>query len=145
MNKFAKLPQNINVKLPLLYELKKDKRITALFIYGSVVENKLSPLSDIDIALLLDSTLNKKELFDLHLNLIGMVLDLLSIEEVDLQLLNTAPPRFIHNILKGAKLLFCNNRNHLIDFISKNRLEYLDFIYYKNQYNHFFQSHIGIK
>jgi len=132
MNKFSRLPDNIYEKLPLLESLKEDKRISALFLYGSAVKNNLSPLSDIDIAILLDSSFSNKEMFDIHLNITGKILDLLLIDEVDLQLLNTAPMRFINNILNHAKLMFCNNRGQLIDFTDQKKMAYLDFKYYKD-------------
>lgn len=144
MYKLSKLPKNILEKLPLLEQLKADKRITALFLYGSAAEGKIKYLSDLDLAILLDKTFNKKELFDIHLELIGKVTEILTIDEIDLQLLNTAPPRFTHNIMKTGKLLFCNNKQHLINFSERNTLQYLDFKRYKDQFDYYFQKHIGV-
>jgi len=144
MYKLERLPENILEKLTLLEQLKKDNRISALFLFGSIAKGELHPLSDLDIAVLIDKSFSKNELFSIHLEIIGEVLELLSINEVDVQLLNTAPPRFAHNILSTGKLVFCNNKNHLIDFTERNTLQYLDFKFYRDQFNYYFQQGIGI-
>ena len=36
-------------------------------------------------------------------------------------------------------------RKQLVDFIEKNQMLYLDFQYYRKQYNSVFREHLGIK
>jgi predicted nucleotidyltransferase len=140
-----KLPQDIlNRLLHIKQSLEIDKRIAALYLFGSAVTKQLKPLSDIDFAVLLESSFSRDQMNAIHLEIIGKVSEILGIDEFDLVLLNTAPARFGHIITSNGEIIFCNSKAELINYIEKNNLEYLDFSYYKNQFNSTFQSKYGI-
>ena len=147
MIKINKLPKNILDKIPTLTELiRADKEVIAFYIFGSAATGRLNPLSDLDFAVLLHQKLSKTEIFEKNLELIGVISEHLKTEEFDLIILNNAPQRFVHNILKTGKLQFCKDREFLIDFIEKNNKMYLDFRYFRDQYDEIFlkrMSHFG--
>lgn len=142
---FKKIPKDILDLLPkLITVLRNETNIAAYYLFGSAVNEKLKPLSDIDFAVLISQKLKRDEIFNYHLNLIGVISDTLHIDDFDLVILNTAPPRFAYNILKSGRLLFCKDKEQTIDFMEKTNKYYLDFKYYKDQFNSIFQEKIGI-
>ncbi len=144
MIKFKRLPANIKERLPVLYKkLEALDIVCALYIFGSLAEGQIRPLSDVDLAILLSKGLNKKQIFETELELIGLIMDVLKTEEFDLIILNTAPLRFTYNILKEGKLIFCKNRMQLIDFREKTVKYFIDFKFYRRQFDNIFLQGIG--
>jgi predicted nucleotidyltransferase len=145
MIKTKKLPENVLEKIPILSaKLCEDKNIAAFYQFGSSLRGYLDPLSDLDLAVLLDKKIPADKFLPEYLKIVGIAADILKVDELDLLILNQAPLRIVHNILKTGRLLFCNDRVQLAGFIEINYKRYPDFIYYKNQYNNVFQRQIGI-
>jgi uncharacterized protein len=146
MIKEEKLPSDILDKLKSLPgKLIAGNDIVAFLVFGSAVTGKLQPLSDVDLAVLLDAGMNKSQLFDKELELRLKISQILESEEFDLVNMNLAPARFIHNILSEGKLLFCKNNLILADFIEKNAREYLDFKYYREEFDRTFRELLTAK
>ena len=115
-----KLPEDITDRLPVLIEkIEKDQDIVALYAFGSLTAGDLKPLSDLDFGTLISGKLDKQKRFDKHLDLIGKFNEVLKTDEVDLVMMNDAPMRFSHNIIKSGKLIHFANKIELIDFIEK--------------------------
>ena len=139
MIKDEKLPGDILEKLEFLPGIaEKDNDVIALFLFGSAVAGSLKPLSDIDLAVLLNPEPDKMKLFDKELEMRSSISEVLNTESFDLVNLNIAPVRFVHNILSGGKLLFCRNKSALADFSEKNTMRYLDFKYYRDEFDRTF-------
>jgi predicted nucleotidyltransferase len=65
-----KLPGNITEKVPkAIAAIAGDPTISAFFSFGSIAEGRLTPLSDLDFAVLVSSRLSKRERFEKHLEL----------------------------------------------------------------------------
>ena len=136
-----RLPSDILDKLDSLPgHIVNDRDIIAFFVFGSAVNGRLKPLSDIDLAVLLNTEMNKAQLFNKGLDLRSTIAEVLKTEEFDLVNLNLAPARFAHNIITDGRLLFCNNNPVLADFIEKNTREYLDFKYYRDDFDRTFRE-----
>jgi UTP:GlnB (protein PII) uridylyltransferase len=59
-----RLPDDILKRIPKLVDsLAGDKDVNALYSFGSLAQNALKPLSDLDFGILLSYQMNKKELF----------------------------------------------------------------------------------
>jgi len=141
-----KLPSDILEKLDSLPgRINKDKDIIALFVFGSAADGRLKPLSDIDLAVLLDAEMNKSQLFNKELDLRSTIAQVLKTEEFDLVNLNLAPARFAHNVLTDGKLLFCKKNLVLADFIENNTRKYLDFKYYRDEFDRTFRQLLNDK
>jgi len=144
MIKFKRLPADIEKRLPSLYEkLKAVDTVCALYTFGSLVKGHIGPLSDIDLAILLTKSLNKKQIFEIELEIVGIVMDTLKTEEFDLIILNTAPPRFAYYILKEGRLILCKDRMQLVDFTEKTVKYFIDFKFYRRQFDKIFLEGIG--
>ena len=136
-----KLPADILDKLHgLPGHIVKDTDICAFLVFGSAATGMLKPLSDVDLAVLFDAEMNKSQLFNKELDLRSTIAQVLETEEFDLVNLNLAPAKFAHNILTDGKLLFCKNNPVLADFIEKNTREYLDFKYYRDEFDRTFRE-----
>jgi predicted nucleotidyltransferase len=139
-----KLPKDIADKLPQLADLvSADKDIVALLVFGSLARGELKPLSDIDLGVLLDKRLSKRERFDKHLDLIGRFTDFFRTEEIDLIVLNDAGMRFVVKVLTTGKILFERDRKELVDFYDKSTKIFLDFKYFIDDYNQTFLEGVG--
>jgi predicted nucleotidyltransferase len=93
--------------IPLLVEkVKIDGDIVSLYLFGSYAEGKQTPVSDIDLAVLLDRDFPQSRYFAKKLDLLAMITSLLKTDEVDLVILNQAPPVLSYRILSKGRLLF---------------------------------------
>ncbi|HYC56666.1 MAG TPA: nucleotidyltransferase domain-containing protein [Candidatus Binatia bacterium] len=73
----------------LLDVLQDDPRVRLVYAFGSTVSGTSGPLSDLDIALLLEHAVDWDVEHDLRARLAGVV------ARVDLVILNDAPPRSV--------------------------------------------------
>lgn len=136
MIKEKKLPPDILKKIPKLVKtLEKCDDIIALYFFGSLATGKLKPLSDLDIALLLNGHMNRDKLYSRELDLISLIGEELRTEEFDLIILNTAPMRFAHQIFKSGKRIFVRDQKKLADFQEQIIKKYIDFKYYRAQFD----------
>jgi len=139
-----KLPEDVIDRIPVLEEqIEKDTHVVALYAFGSLATGNLKPLSDLDFGILVSSKLGKQKRFDKHLDLIGKFNEVLRTDEVDLVMMNDAPLRFSHNIIKSGKLLYCSNKTELSDFIEKTIKLYLDFRFFRDAFDDTFLKGIG--
>jgi uncharacterized protein len=139
-----KLPGNIAEKVPkILAAVAGDPDVSALFSFGSLAVGRLMPLSDLDFAVLVSSRMSQRERFEKHLDLIGVFNSVFRTDEIDLVLLNDAPLKFCHQILKTGKLLYLGNKCELIDFREKIVKLYLDFRFIRDGFDRAFLEGVG--
>ena len=139
-----RLPADITGRIPVLLEqIKKDRDIVALYAFGSLAAGDLKPLSDLDFGTLISGKLDKQMRFDKHLDLIGKFNEVLKTDEVDLVMMNDAPMRFSHSIIKSGELLHCTSKIELVDFIEKTIKLYLDFRFFRDAFDDTFLKGIG--
>lgn len=104
---FKKIKHDVLEYIPLLVEkLSLDGDIVALYLFGSYAEGRQTPVSDVDLAVLLERNFPRKYYFEKKLNLLSRVTSILKTDEVDLIVLNQAPPAFSYQVLYKGKLLF---------------------------------------
>jgi predicted nucleotidyltransferase len=125
MFKNKKLPENILDFLPQVVDfLKNRQKVVFSYLFGSLAQDKVLPLSDIDIAIYLKEGVDlDKEKMSILQNLI----DLLGTEEIDLVLLNTAPLTLKARIVENKKILVDKEPFLRHSFESLVLREYFDF------------------
>jgi len=64
-------------------------------------------------------------------------------DEVDLVMLNDAPMRFAHTIIKSGNLMYCADTSELAAFIERTVKNYLDFRFYRDLFDDEFLKGIG--
>ena len=139
-----KLQGNVLERLPVLIQaLKQHSEVVALYSFGGAARDELKPLSDLDYAILLSSQLSKRQRFDEHLELIGIFNNVFRTDEIDLIILNDAPLRFCYVILKTGKLIYCKEKDDLIDHREQVLKYYLDFRYFRDSFDKVFLEGVG--
>ena len=103
----------------------------------------MKPLSDLDFGILVIPSLARRQRFDKHLELLGVFNKHFETDEIDLVLMNDAPMRYAYNIIKSGKLLFCSDSDTLRDFIEKSVKLYLDFKYFRDEFDKEFLKGVG--
>lgn len=79
--------------------------VAVAYLFGSVGRSDAGPLSDVDIAVLLDAALDAEKRFLARLDLTSRIGRLLGTNKVDVVILNEAPPSLSYNIIKDGIVL----------------------------------------
>lgn len=128
MIKHRKITHHVESLFPtLVKQIAGRSEVEVLYLYGSRASDRISPLSDVDLAVLVSSQLSRDRRFDLRMTLIGLAMEILRTDEVDLQILNELPVQAQYAILKNRKVLFSRDNFRRIDFESAVVSRYLDF------------------
>ena len=109
-----------------LKEYAEKRGLVALYLFGSVAQGRATRLSDVDIAVLLPHE-DVENLFEKRLRLVVDLMELLEESDVDLVVLNEAPPLLAHRILTEGELLYSRDEGERARFEARKVLEYLDF------------------
>lgn len=107
-------------------QLSKEPDVMLAYIFGSYSSGNVTPLSDFDIAVLLDKKLSKKLLLERERQLFSAISKILHTDEVDLIILDTAPIGLQFSIVKTGKLIFCRDDSKRTDFVENVTRNYLN-------------------
>lgn len=109
----------------LMAFLASQERIVAAYLYGSYGTRCQTPLSDVDIALLLEgSSLRPGYEDELHLH--SDIAQILREEDINLTILNKVPIMLRYNILAEGRLIYRDSSTALEDFIEQTLNTYMD-------------------
>ena len=114
--------------------LNKQERVKLAYLFGSVAEGREGKLSDVDIAVFLDESLNKKERFSLQLKLISELTSILKNDRIDLIVMNNAPISLNYEIIKANHPLLVRDEGQKIDCEHRILSRYLDRRYYDKRW-----------
>ena len=95
------------------------------YLYGSYVSGNRSEFSDIDLGILLDSTLKKHYLYQVDLSL-EIEKEFGNKIEIDLCILNDATPQFLYNVIKNGNLIHSKNETLQHEFEIRVLYDYLE-------------------
>jgi len=116
------------VLLKITGYLKNQPEIIAALLFGSFDKDKFR---DIDIGLVLDISYISPRYYEQRLE---RELSNLIHYPVDIRTLNTAPVRFVYQVLKEQNVILCTNQNAFASFESRILQEYFDYSYYLERY-----------
>jgi len=108
--------------------LNKEKGVRIAYLFGSFATAKETKLSDVDIGILFERSLSKREKFNLQLKLINEIAGILKKEEIDLVDMDNASILLKYNIIKEGYVLKDNKERAKIE--AKILSDYLDMKYY---------------
>jgi hypothetical protein len=101
MIRLKRIPENIHQKMSLLDDFfLRDSNVIFAYLFGGMVKDSPSPLSDVDIAVYVKD-IKKLD----YLEMFGKIADILGTDEIDLVILNNAPLSLAGRILQGRKVL----------------------------------------
>ncbi|AKB63339.1 type VII toxin-antitoxin system MntA family adenylyltransferase antitoxin [Methanosarcina mazei] len=95
------------------------------YLFGSTARGESNCLSDIDIAVLFDDALLRKESFDPQVELISELTCILKTDNVDLVVLNDSPLLLTYNIIREG-IILKSDEPLRVKFETKMMSRYLD-------------------
>ncbi len=93
---------NLN-EIKLFFADQPDIEFAVLF--GSSASNKMSPLSDLDIAVFFNTDLNNLEMGNRQIEITAELMELLHINRIDIVILNIANPFLRYQVIKNGQLI----------------------------------------
>jgi len=117
------------IKEILKQYFKKHPEIEVAYIFGSVAQGKENPLSDIDIAIIINpQQINEKMYrYGYKAEVLSDLIKLLKTNNVDLVILNEADILLRHRVLYFGKLIYSKNEKKRIEFQVDTINKYNDF------------------
>lgn len=104
--------------------LEGHNNIVFAYLFGGLAKGRVSPISDIDIAVYLKDTEN---LLEVKLEILSLLSEVLNTDEIDLVILNSAPLPLKARIIQNKKLLVDKDPYLRYSFESLTLREYFDF------------------
>jgi predicted nucleotidyltransferase len=89
--------------------------VVLAYLFGSHARGQAGPLSDIDVAVLLAGQPDDSRCFDMRLEIIGGLIDILRADDVDVAILNQTPLALRYRVLRDGVLLFCRDHQAMIE------------------------------
>ena len=113
----------------LIQYLEKHPEIEVAYIFGSVAQGKITPLSDIDIAILVDNQKIDENVYryGYKAEILSDLIKLLKTNAIDLVILNEANTLLRHRILYYGKILHSKNEKKRIVFQTTTISKYNDY------------------
>jgi predicted nucleotidyltransferase len=129
---------NIDHRLPALVKtFEKNKDILAAYLYGSYGTAEQTPLSDVDIAVLLNREV--KDNFHKELKISAEIAEIAGNDDVNVLFLNAAPVLLQFRVIKNGRLLYAREQDELADFqelVCKLYADYMpDYLEFAREYD----------
>jgi hypothetical protein len=119
------LPAHIEQRLPTLGQaIGRCQGVVFAYLFGGAARGRLTPLSDVDVAVYLEETADAVET---RLETIGLASRHLGTDELDLVVLNTAPTALVGRILETRRVILDRDpfRRHRVESAALRK--FLDF------------------
>lgn len=114
--------------------LESDERIQAVYLFGSHATNTVNPMSDIDIAILLDEEM-VEDMVDIYWELLRRISDALHTDRLDIVILNDSEPGLKFNVIQDGILIYETDSIARVRFERRTMNEYLDMRYIWDYYD----------
>jgi uncharacterized protein len=117
------------------------------YLFGSLVNRKIGPVHDIDIALLISAdrlkALDQSEPYGLRARLIVGIAGILGTDKIDLVLLNQASPVLLRQVVAKGRLIYCISEQERIRFETSALKRYADTAQLRNIKRFYRRKRIG--
>lgn len=104
------------------------------YLFGSFARDAQTPLSDIDIALLLKEPLTRAEAFDKTISFTHKLIGLFHTNEIDVVILNIATPHIKFNVIRDGQIIYNRDEKSRVNFEVKAMDEYFDTALLRKEY-----------
>ena len=122
---FEHIPNDILLYIEKLQQaLHKDDNVVFAYLFGGLAKGVVTPLSDVDIAIYVNSI---EDITEYKMKLFVMLSEILHTSEIDIVILNTAPESITGRILLNKKLLVDKNPHKRHIYESLTLRKYFDF------------------
>ncbi len=102
--------------------------VVAAYLFGSQARGEAGPLSDVDLAVWLDPAAERERSWKREIALMGAAGKVLRTTEVQIVILNDAPPLLAHRVLRDGIVLADSDPFHRVRFETDAVIRYLDTI-----------------
>lgn len=126
INEKSRVPELDAAALERLSNALDHEGVVAAMLIGSQARGNPGPLSDVDIAVWHDPGLDSRGRFDLQLSLAGEAGRALGTDEIDVVMLNRAPPLMRHRAIRDGKRLVERDHDERVRLETRAILDYLD-------------------
>jgi hypothetical protein len=89
-----------------LEQIFSQHHVTLAYLFGSQARGKAGPLSDVDIAVLLNPEVDREEWSQIQIDLMGKLMSLFQRNDVDVVILNQAKPVLAHQVALYGRVLY---------------------------------------
>lgn len=129
MIKFGKpVPADVDARLEeLVRRFSGDRRVAAMWLFGSRARGEADALSDVDVAVLAAGAPTAVELAAWELDWLDAANQTLGTDEVSLVVLDRAPLTLRHQVLRGGRLLYSRSPEIAADYELGTIRAFLDF------------------
>ena len=104
------------------------------YLFGSNAKNKITSLSDIDLAVYYDDHIKENERFNLRLKLLAQISNLLKREDIDLVILNDSNIALTYEVIRYGKLICSKDELKRIRYEARIMSLYFDRKYYYDRH-----------
>ena len=111
----------------ILPEILSNSPVAAAYLFGSAAEDHATPLSDVDIALVVRHNLSPYDQLKLELRLEGELADRADIANADVRVINQAPLSIRGQVATRGILVYSADEDIRIEFETTSRDEYFDY------------------
>ena len=108
--------------------------VVVAYLFGSQARGDAGLLSDVDVGMLIEGDASSQEALALRLRLMEAIGRVLSVERVDVVILNQAPYLLQQRVVRDGRVLFCRDELAQVRFEFRVLRDYLDFRYYEDRY-----------
>jgi hypothetical protein len=100
--------------------------VLVAYLFGSHARGKPTPISDVDIAVLLSEAVPHESYLDYRIALMRELTKIFGSDEVQVVILNQAPPLLAYKVIVEGKPLFCRDEVARLRFRTDATRRYLD-------------------
>lgn len=126
-----------------LNKIFKENQVALAYLFGSAASGKMTPLSDIDIAVLFSEKVKEEDYFNKALRLAHEIGNVFEVDRVDVINLKTAAsPLLKHNAVFKGKLIFGKDRKKQFELESGIMKEYEDTEHLRAVQSYYLHKHI---
>ena len=126
VNEKSRVPPLGELELQRLSQVLDREGVVAAMLIGSHARGTVGPLSDVDVAVWHEPQLGPSGRFQLQLQLVSDAGATLGTDEVDVIMLNHAPPLMRHRAMDGSKRLVERDHGQRVRLETQAILDYLD-------------------
>ncbi len=120
-------PENVEKVFLLGEKVSTIPEVVLLYLFGSCAVEKMTALSDIDLAVLLEGNPSTEKSFDLLCRLTDLISETIETDEFDLIDINAAPLTMKYQIIRTGKILYARSNKERADFEERTRALFFDF------------------
>jgi hypothetical protein len=104
----------------------RHPEVLVAYLFGSHARGKPTPISDVDVAVLLSEAVPRETYLDYRIALMEELARIFTSDEVQVIILNQAPPLLAYKVVVEGKSLFCRDELARLRFRTDATRRYLD-------------------